>query len=505
MDGLDPRVAAMLLRAQHDESPPAALSVALSVDPPIMRDFFFHHIFDDTDDVRGGCSAICLRIDKLPMMLQRAVATVLALHSQLLSGRVLCFCLARAAHVRDKVVQQILSPLTGYEVRSRRSHSLAQALAGQLHGTRGRMGHDVPRPAPCAHPDALDSACSAPHPVEASTVAGAKRCWEAAPDHPSKVARASSPGLNEGDHQGSGERPGRHESAGRQQEPSRASSLPSADTRPNQLLAEEAVKLKSMQTRLKGLRAHASEADVPAGLTSVLLMKPLDEALVLLQLGELPDEVLAIVGKALLKQGMGIKQASAYMSVVLLPKLQALSQPASRALLSAVTDAAKLHSRAAQDALILPLLAQQDAVGTSQVEVLNRVVKDCIPLTSQPALLLALIHRQPASGDGPRPLNHTDVAVILGLLSAKPPLSEQHVAALVAALGATLAQPDRQRAAEMAASNFFSNLVLAVISKFRTQAAPSAVALQQVTAALTTTLKKAIVSLLARLSKPTNT
>ena len=40
-----------------------------------------------------------------------------------------------------------------------------------------------------------------------------------------------------------------------------------------------------MQTRLKGLRAHASEADVPAGLTSVLLMKPLDEALMLLQLG----------------------------------------------------------------------------------------------------------------------------------------------------------------------------------------------------------------------------
>ena len=125
MDGLDPRITAILLRAQHDESPPAALSVALSVDPPIMRDFFFHHIFDDTDDVRGGCSAICLRIDKLPMMLQRAVATVLAMHPQLLSGRVLCFCLARAAHVRDKVVQQILSPLTGHEVRLRRSRSLA--------------------------------------------------------------------------------------------------------------------------------------------------------------------------------------------------------------------------------------------------------------------------------------------------------------------------------------------------------------------------------------------
>jgi len=133
------------------------------------------------------------------------------------------------------------------------------------------------------------------------------------------------------------------------------------------LSLQDSTALKALSTKLKSLRAHAAESDMPSALNAVMLLKPLDEALRILDLSHLPDEVLVVVGKVLLSEGAGLKQASTYMSVVLFPKLQALTQPASRALLSAVLHAAKEHPRAAEQSIVLRFLASHEFVGTSQV------------------------------------------------------------------------------------------------------------------------------------------
>ena len=101
---LDARATGMLLRAHAASNPPAALSAALLVDPPMPHDDFFRHVFSDAEDMRGVQAAICLRLELLPVMLQRTVVAVIAMHAPRLSGCALRFCLERArAHLKDKV------------------------------------------------------------------------------------------------------------------------------------------------------------------------------------------------------------------------------------------------------------------------------------------------------------------------------------------------------------------------------------------------------------------
>jgi hypothetical protein len=101
---LDARVAALLLRAHYAPSPHALLSTALSIDPPVSRQEFFKHLFSDTDYDRGGQVGICLRLELLPTLLQRTVASVLVMHAHHLLRGVLQFCVERAqTFIKDTV------------------------------------------------------------------------------------------------------------------------------------------------------------------------------------------------------------------------------------------------------------------------------------------------------------------------------------------------------------------------------------------------------------------
>ena len=46
---------------------------ALSIDSPMTWDDFFHHLFTDTGEDLRGEPVICLRLELLPVLLQRAV------------------------------------------------------------------------------------------------------------------------------------------------------------------------------------------------------------------------------------------------------------------------------------------------------------------------------------------------------------------------------------------------------------------------------------------------
>ena len=105
-EAFDARAAAMLARAASAPSATAALSAALGVDPLMARGDFFRHVFGDAEDVRGAQAVMCLRVQLLPVLLQRAVVAVMVMHAQWLSKSVLRYCSDRArAHVRDQVPQ----------------------------------------------------------------------------------------------------------------------------------------------------------------------------------------------------------------------------------------------------------------------------------------------------------------------------------------------------------------------------------------------------------------
>jgi hypothetical protein len=337
---LDARAARMLLRAHSAASPPAALAAALSVDPPLLRDDFFRHLFSDTDvRPRAGATVICLRLELLPSVLQRAVSWAMAMHAQRVSGAVLRFCLERArAHVTDKAILQTLSRVAAPGERqpctfpSHLPDKLGRRLADRLHLTRGVHGHDCSMPTLQASSTRRAVADSDAEMEDTSAVIGAEAeserhrvglhgCSPAA----ASGSRAEAVGekrqrerRDEADDAGATTKKtqdssknvawdragqggssikvgdsteaelaasmlrvapgGEHADAPATLERSSHAVAPDeAHGRADALSAEDQAKVKSWQTKVKALRAHAAEADVPPGVEAVLLLKPLDQ------------------------------------------------------------------------------------------------------------------------------------------------------------------------------------------------------------------------------------
>ncbi len=332
---LDARAARVLLRANAAASPPAALAAALSVDPPLLRDDFFRHLFSDTDAYpRADAPVICLRLELLPALLQRAVASAMAIHSQRISGAVLRFCLERArAHVTDKAILQTLSRVTApgepqpCTFPGHLRDKLGRLLADRLHLTRGVHGHhgapSFLQASPTCRAVAGDAEmedagdvlgaeadserrrvgrCS---PAAASgsraEVVGEKRQREGGGDEGTTTKRAHD-SSNNVEWQSAGEVKssikvgdsteaeltasmlraapgGEHADAPATLERSSHAVTPDeARARADAALsAEDHARVKSWQTKIKALRAHAAQADVPPGVEAVLLLKPLDQ------------------------------------------------------------------------------------------------------------------------------------------------------------------------------------------------------------------------------------
>eukprot|EP01018_Ginkgo_biloba_P005815 Gb_19011 [translate_table: standard] len=93
---------------------------------------------------------------------------------------------------------------------------------------------------------------------------------------------------------------------------------------------------------------------------------------------EADDEVTLKLVETLLKEQEGYTWSTEILCSVILPKLLALKEPASRVLVTAVLQAAKAHQRATVDALLFPLILRKKGLNVAVCEVLNRIIKDCL-------------------------------------------------------------------------------------------------------------------------------
>jgi len=164
-----------------------------------------------------------------------------------------------------------------------------------------------------------------------------------------------------------------------------------------------AVALGALRASLEAMRVHAGKDALPKEVYQLFESPQLDKSLELAGLCTVADEVLLLIVGELVNEATSQRQVQSLMRSVLLARVLKLTQPASRALLAAILKTCKEHPRAAINYLVMPLLRLSD-VGSAQVEVVNRIIKEGLQEPPKQQLLSAILdmHRQ----DSSRPYIH---------------------------------------------------------------------------------------------------
>lgn len=142
----------------------------------------------------------------------------------------------------------------------------------------------------------------------------------------------------------------------------------------------------------------------------------------------------------------------------LLPKIQQLKQNASRVLFAAVNLFAKKHSRAFCDGVILTLV-QQSNLDIPQVDVINKVIKECLTEDTR-VYLMQLIFSVKSDAEGlPFSWTESTISVVQMLIDLKPEFNEDLFGSFVFVL--------EQQSQHLTKSLKFSKMLLAVIKTYR--------------------------------------
>ena len=149
--------------------------------------------------------------------------------------------------------------------------------------------------------------------------------------------------------------------------------------------------------------------------------------------------------------------AAIFATHCLLPKVQELKQAASRALFTAVSLFAKKHSRAFCHGVIIRLV-QQPNFDIPQVDLINKVVKECVSEDTR-IYLLELIFATKFDSEGcPFSWSENVVSVVQTVIDLKPEFSSD----LFGACAAVLEQQSRH----LSKSLKFAKMLLAVIKTY---------------------------------------
>ncbi|KAG6542240.1 hypothetical protein Mapa_016368 [Marchantia paleacea] len=211
---------------------------------------------------------------------------------------------------------------------------------------------------------------------------------------------------------------------------------------------------------------------------------------------EVDDEVTLLLVETLLVEQDGYAWSTQVLHAIILPKLYALEKPATRILMTALTQAGKIHPRAVMDSVMFPLICSKNGASSIQCEILNRLVKDC--LTED--LILCLLQKmfvcsRESKHDFSSNLSWSwtegVVGVVQNLLSHKVNIDQDCVASLVQALDAAVA--------EFPTSLKFGNLLLNLVTKHGPRLKSHKALLHQVVDKSRTFLTKSVQSKLASL------
>jgi len=265
------------------------------------------------------------------------------------------------------------------------------------------------------------------------------------------------------------------------------------------LPAESLTMLAALRGVLRDSKLSEEARCSRAALGLQLLLSLADEdamraACMVLDAPSLSDEALLCACQAASQPDVSGRSAAAFVRVALLPRLQALDQPASRTLFAALLCMMKQHARALLDELVVPAMwSRAGELTAAQAEALQRLVREA------PAPLLGRALAAFLRGEGGEPTRWTEpqAALLQTLLSRAPPLEPGCVAEL-------LLQADAYVEA-LRKSLKFANLLNTLVRSHGAQLLAHIPAVRRVAERLDSFMKKTILAAIAKLDTTSTT
>eukprot|EP01117_Protostelium_nocturnum_P015350 TRINITY_DN5946_c0_g1_i4.p1 TRINITY_DN5946_c0_g1~~TRINITY_DN5946_c0_g1_i4.p1 ORF type:complete len:210 (+),score=73.49 TRINITY_DN5946_c0_g1_i4:177-806(+) len=117
--------------------------------------------------------------------------------------------------------------------------------------------------------------------------------------------------------------------------------------------------------------------EIPSEFVSLLQQtNQLEDACMGLELRNVEEEIIPLLCKQIIIPELSFQRNGILIRQILLPKVSSLQQAASRSLLNSIIETAKEHPKSILYSLVFPLLIHSD-FGSSQNEIVNRLIKDC--------------------------------------------------------------------------------------------------------------------------------
>ncbi|CAM9735632.1 unnamed protein product [Ectocarpus sp. 4 AP-2014] len=243
------------------------------------------------------------------------------------------------------------------------------------------------------------------------------------------------------------------------------------------------------------------------------------------------DDLVMAVCDGFVTPALSLRNCLAFVRAVLAPRARALTAPASRLLVTAVSGIGKARPGVVIDGLVLPLLCGGDpasAVGSAQCELCTRLIKQILPKDTLEAVLVGLCgpaedesaqaaggwNGGPSGGSGGNGTNAAagrrhDVAgssshcvwteltvpVMTTALNLKPALSDRAIAALVRAVEAAAERAALQKSLK------FTTLIHSLATRYGPQLKPHVPVLRNAVGRCSTFMVKAVLAALQRLEK----
>ncbi|CAM9198214.1 unnamed protein product, partial [Scytosiphon promiscuus] len=232
------------------------------------------------------------------------------------------------------------------------------------------------------------------------------------------------------------------------------------------------------------------------------------------------DDVVMAVCDGFVTPALSLKNCLAFVRAVLVPRARALTTPASRLLVTAVSGIGKQRPGVVIDGLILPLLCEGDLsmVGSAQCELCTRLIKQVLPKHALEAVLVGLCDPlldestrasagawggvpqgggAEAASSSPSSCVWTELTtpVITAALNLKPTLSDKAIAALVRGVEAAAEQPNLQKSLK------FTTLIHSMVNRFGPQLKPHVPTLRAAVGRCSNFMVKAVLAALQRLDR----
>ncbi|CAN0884535.1 hypothetical protein LINGRAHAP2_LOCUS14870 [Linum grandiflorum] len=150
----------------------------------------------------------------------------------------------------------------------------------------------------------------------------------------------------------------------------------------------------NLRTRLTDVGSCSKAVELANEIRKLCLVSRADSLLVLglIQPWIVDEETAALLVSNLTSESnKELSWPSHVLSSVILPKLLTLERPASRVLVTSVINFCKVHERAAEYALLIPLIMKKDGINNPICEVITRIVKECLHRAHVSALCQKLL------------------------------------------------------------------------------------------------------------------